>query len=70
MKGTETAPKDNKTIVATTEEGKELLRLQEANKNTYEDLILSINTKTKAGEVAFAIIKDARRLTTLMAMLS
>ena len=57
LKGTETAPKDSETIDETTTE---LIRLQEANENAYEDLILSINTKTKAGEVAFAIIKGCK----------
>ena len=60
LKGKEKAPKDSIVIDNSNAAGKELERMQEANENAYEDLILSINTKNKSGEVAFAIIKGCK----------
>ena len=56
----ETAPKDNETIDLTTDAGKAKKKLQDANELGYEELILSIDGKTKAGKVAFALVKGCK----------
>ena len=60
LKGTETAPKDNEEFDEATDEGKKKLKSQQANENAYEELLLSITTKTRAGEEAFGIIRGCK----------
>ena len=56
----EIAPADGDIIDETTEEGKRLKRLREANEGAYEDLILSIDGTTAAGRVAFSLVRLAK----------
>ncbi len=43
-----------------TEEGKKKIKIMELNEIGYVDLILSVNTDTLAGQVAFDIVKKTR----------
>ena len=58
--GKETAPKDSETIDERTDAGKEKKRLKDANELGFEELILSIDGKSKAGKVAFALVKGCK----------
>ena len=56
----EVAPKDSVMIDTSTSAGKEQMRQRDANELAFEELILSIEGKSKAGRVAFALSKAAR----------
>ncbi len=53
-------PKTTEVIDEKTEEGKKKIKIMELNEIGYVDLILSMNTDTLAGQVAFDIVKKTR----------
>ena len=46
--------------LGTSEEDQKILELAELNELAYEDMLLSIDTDTKAGQVAFDLVKNAK----------
>ena len=56
----EVAPKDSVAIDTSTSAGKEQMRKRDANELAFEELILSIEGKSKAGRVAFALVKGCK----------
>ena len=53
----EEVPKDSTILDATQADEKEKIRIKDLNKESFEELILSIDTSTSAGKVAFCVIK-------------
>ena len=53
-------PKSTEEIDGDTEEGKKKIKIRDLNEIGYVDLILSMNTDTLAGQVAFDIVKKSR----------
>ena len=47
-------------MVATQDDEKEKILIQDLNKESFEELILSIDTSTAAGKVAFSIMKGCK----------
>ena len=66
--GKKEAPKDSDTYDTSNDAGKELQRRRDANELGFEELILSIDGKTKVGKVASSLVKEAKTQTMLMAM--
>ena len=46
--------------LGTSEEDQKILELAELNQMAYEDMLLSMDTDTKAGQVAFDLVKNAK----------
>ena len=57
LKGTTSVPKESDFIDESNEAGKVLKKSREANENTLEDLVISIEGDNKAGRVAFGVVK-------------
>ena len=53
-------PKSTDEFTATTTEGKKKAEIKDLNELAYQDLILSIDGTTKAGRVAFQIVKTSK----------
>ena len=60
LTGAEKVPADKTVIDTSTPAGKEQERIQEANEDAYEDLILSINAVDEVGRVAFQMVKSSK----------
>ena len=58
--GKKQAPKDSDIFDTSNDAGKELQRRRDANELGFEELILSIDGKTKAGKVAFSLVKGSK----------
>ena len=54
------APRDGDNFDVSTDAGKELQRRRDANELGYEELILSIDGRSKAGKVAFSMVKGCK----------
>jgi hypothetical protein len=58
--GREKIPKDGVVLSSAKEEDKEDIRITEKNEFAYSDLILSIDTTTSAGKVAFNLVRNSK----------
>ena len=58
--GKKEAPKDSDTYDTSNDAGKELQRRRDANELGFEEQILIIGRKTKAGKVAFSLVKGSK----------
>ena len=58
--GDEIAPVESEVIDPSSDEGKEKMRKKEFNELGFEELILSIEGKTKEGRTAFSLVKGCK----------